>query len=101
MAVTAEARGFLLVFPEGQVVSGQGALNGPSWNAGGCCASATADDLGFSLALVADVQARTCVAAAKVFACGWSAGAYFSHYLGLVGLVSPFTRQLCWLALGK
>lgn len=73
----AEARGAIVAYPQGGT-----STNALSWNSEGCCASAQSDDLSFALALVAHISARACVASERVYATGWSAGAYFSNYLG-------------------
>ncbi len=79
MESKAESQGFYLAYPDGLMVS-----NGQSWNAGGCCAGATADDVAFALAVVSDVKGRACIAQSQVFSTGWSAGGYFSVYLACV-----------------
>lgn len=76
----ADSAGFLVAYPNG---TGSGTDTG--WNAGACCASAAAngvDDVGFTRALVADVEARACVDPKRVYATGMSNGGFMSHRLG-------------------
>ena len=79
MDLTAENYGFYVVYPEG--------LN-EAFNAGGCCADATADDLGFARDLVAYIAAHACIDLDRVYATGFSNGGY-----------SPKFRILCLLLL--
>jgi polyhydroxybutyrate depolymerase len=76
MTTTADARGFLVAFPQGI---------GQSWNAGDCCGQATAtnvDDMGFFDAIVAHLEATVCVDVKRVYAAGFSNGGFFAHRLG-------------------
>mmetsp|Transcript_119585 Transcript_119585/g.381582 ORF Transcript_119585/g.381582 Transcript_119585/m.381582 type:complete len:188 (-) Transcript_119585:284-847(-) len=73
MDKTAAAHKFCIVYPEG--------IN-KSFNAGGCCASNTEDDLGFARELVHYMQDNERVDNSKVFAMGWSNGGYMAYYLG-------------------
>ena len=75
----ANREGFIAVYPNGV---------GASWNAGACCGPANGagrdppvDDLGFVRAMVADVKARVCVDADRVYATGFSNGGFLSHRL--------------------
>jgi polyhydroxybutyrate depolymerase len=75
---TADAHGFFAAYPEGL---------GASWNGGGgvCCGQSGllgVDDVGFSVALVADLATRVCVDRHRVYATGMSAGAAMAHRLG-------------------
>ena len=45
-----------------------------SWNAGGCCEYAAADDLGYLRQVVADIERRTAVDAHRVYVIGMSNG---------------------------
>ncbi len=55
---------------------------GCSWNSGGCCDSANADDKTFLVNLVGEIASRGCVDTSKVFAVGYSAGGYMALTLG-------------------
>jgi polyhydroxybutyrate depolymerase len=68
----ADQNGFVVVYPEG-VQS--------SFNAIGCCGQAGQqgiDDIGFTRALVADVEAKACIDAKRVYATGMSNGGFMS-----------------------
>lgn len=73
----ADAAGFIAVHPEGI---------GNSWNAGvGCCGTAQSmnvDDVGFTAAMLDELEARLCVDTRRVYATGMSNGGYMSHRLG-------------------
>lgn len=76
MDATADAKGFIVVYPEGI---------GSSWNAGACCgdaASGDIDDVGFARALVAEMSKRACVDRKRVYATGFSNGGRMSYRLG-------------------
>lgn len=67
--------GFLAIFPNGV---------DKSWNAGECCGTAReegVDDVGFIRALLAEVEKTYCVDSARIFAMGFSNGAFLSHRL--------------------
>ncbi|MFO0632768.1 MAG: PHB depolymerase family esterase [Nannocystaceae bacterium] len=71
----ADANGLVVAYPEG---------TDASWNAGTCCGSAVTnqvDDVGFARAVIADVKARTCIDAKRVYATGMSNGGFMSHRL--------------------
>ncbi len=74
--VLAEQKNYIVVFPDGYQ---------NSWNAGGCCPPANTnniDDVGFTLAILADVQEKLCVNTTQTFAAGWSNGGYMALLLG-------------------
>jgi polyhydroxybutyrate depolymerase len=76
MDVTADAKGFIVVYPEGV---------GSSWNAGACCgdaASQNVDDVGFALALVEHMKSRACIDPDRIYAAGFSNGGRMSYRLG-------------------
>jgi polyhydroxybutyrate depolymerase len=76
MDVTSDAKGFIVVYPEGI---------GASWNAGACCGDASAqnvDDVGFALALVEHMKSRACIDPDRVYAAGFSNGGRMSYRLG-------------------
>ena len=73
--VDAEREGFLLAAPAGL---------SRSWDGGACCGAsvdAHADDVGFARAVVAHVAARACVDPARIYATGFSNGAFLTHRL--------------------
>ena len=75
MNPTADARGFIVVYPDGYE---------NSWNAGACCglaASEGIDDVAFLVALVDEVAALLCIDRERVFAAGMSNGGYMSYRL--------------------
>src|SRR4029077_14107873 len=75
MDAVSDSEGFVLVYP-----------NSPdmSWNAGTCCAfsAMTRDDVGFALALVAEIERHGCIDAKRVYTTGMSNGAFMSYRLG-------------------
>ncbi len=76
----ADKEGFLVVYPEGL-----SDFTGGSWNAGNCCGAAktaNADDVGFLLNVLADVNAHFCTDPKRIFATGFSNGAYMAQRLG-------------------
>jgi len=78
----ADEAGFIVAFPNGYSRFPGGKL--ATWNAGGCCGDARdrgVDDVGFSRAAVAAIQARVRVDAGRVFATGMSNGGMMSHRL--------------------
>jgi polyhydroxybutyrate depolymerase len=75
MNPTADARGFVVVYPDGYH---------NSWNAGACCGDAAAegiDDVAFVRALVDEVDRLFCIDRARLFAAGMSNGGYLSYRL--------------------
>jgi len=77
-----EEAGFIAVFPNGISPARSGML--ATWNAGNCCARArdeNVDDVGFLRAVVADVQRRTSIDPARVYAIGMSNGAMMAYRL--------------------
>lgn len=78
----ADEAGFIVAFPNGYSKFPGGKL--ATWNAGGCCGEARdkgSDDVGFARAVVAALQARYNIDAARVFATGMSNGGMLSHRL--------------------
>lgn len=75
MNEAADARGFIALHPRGRDTS---------WNAGPCCGLAQLrgdDDVGFVRAMLDAVAAELCVDARRVFATGFSNGAFLAHRL--------------------
>ncbi|NND28098.1 MAG: hypothetical protein HKN97_05885 [Myxococcales bacterium] len=93
MDATADAEGFLAVYPNGL---------DQSWNAGLCCGrSATlgVDDVGFTRAVIEDLSARGCIDPSRVYATGMSNGGFFSHRLAceaadVIAAVAPVAGVL-------
>ena len=82
LVTKAEEAGFIAVFPNGISPARSGML--ATWNAGNCCGRArdeNVDDVGFLRAVVTDVQRRTGVDAARVYAIGMSNGAMMAYRL--------------------
>jgi len=76
MNPTADAKGFIVAYPDGYR---------NSWNAGLCCGTAASmgiDDVGFLKAVVADISSKLCIDRKRVYATGMSNGGYMSHRLG-------------------
>jgi polyhydroxybutyrate depolymerase len=80
MNATADAEGFVVVYPDGLKNSTNGMQ---SWNAGLCCAfgDSDRDDVGFVDALIDDVSSRVCIDQKRVYATGMSNGGFMSHRL--------------------
>ncbi|MBL9104713.1 MAG: hypothetical protein JNL82_27465 [Myxococcales bacterium] len=71
----ADSEGFYVVYPDGFHTS---------WNAGACCGDAASqgvDDVGFVRALHAELAARLCLDARRVYATGMSNGGFISNRL--------------------
>jgi polyhydroxybutyrate depolymerase len=67
-AELADQEGFIMIWPDGV---------GNSWNAGRCCRTAMEqdiDDVGFTKAIIAALQAEACIDAKRVYATGCSNG---------------------------
>jgi polyhydroxybutyrate depolymerase len=78
MHAKADAAGFIALSPDGT-----GSPLG--WNAGDCCAPATTsgvDDNAFIGALLDEAESRLCVDPHRIYAAGFSNGAYLAHQLG-------------------
>ncbi len=75
MSTDAEARGYAVAYLQGYDAS---------FNAGSCCGGAShdeVDDVGFAVAVVDDVQTRTCLDRGRVYATGFSNGGFMSYRL--------------------
>ena len=86
MDILAAAEGFLAVYPNG---TGRMPDRLLTWNAGTCCAYSVInkiDDVGFTLALLADLDARHPVDRRRVYATGLSNGAMMAR--------RPFARAV-------
>jgi polyhydroxybutyrate depolymerase len=75
MDAESDSDGFILVYPDSPDMS---------WNAGTCCAfnAMTRDDVGFAVALVAEIEGKACVDRKRVYTTGMSNGAFMSYRLG-------------------
>jgi polyhydroxybutyrate depolymerase len=79
MVAKSDAAGFILAAPEGIT---DDAATGATWNAGSCCAlDKTRDDVGFARAVVTAVSADLCVDPKRVYAAGYSSGAFMGYRL--------------------
>jgi polyhydroxybutyrate depolymerase len=68
-----DQEGFIVAWPTGI---------DQAWNVGPCCTKSRAvDDVAFAKAIVADVKARACVDAKRVYSTGYSMGGGMSHHL--------------------
>jgi polyhydroxybutyrate depolymerase len=79
----ADRQGFVVVYPDGSGRLGRRLL---TWNAGGCCGYAVAqnvDDVGFSLAVLRDVARNVSVDPARVYATGHSNGALMAYRMAI------------------
>ncbi|MDH3653476.1 MAG: hypothetical protein OEN21_04355 [Myxococcales bacterium] len=93
MDVTADARGFVVAYPNGL---------DQSWNAGLCCgrsATLDVDDVGFTRAVIEDISSRACIDPSRVYATGMSNGGFFSHRLAceaadVIAAVAPVAGVL-------
>ena len=94
MDILADAEGFLAVYPDG---TGRMPDRLLTWNAGTCCAYSVInkiDDVGFTLALLADLDARHPVDRRRVYATGLSNGAMMAWRLaveasGQIAAIAP------------
>lgn len=74
-----DSAGFILIYPEGLKIFGN-----RTWNAGGCCAPSTTqnvDDVGFVDALLNDLFSGRLVDTTRVYATGFSNGALLCYRL--------------------
>ncbi len=76
MRPVADTANFLLVYPQGSLFFGF-----PHWNVGSWTAGSTADDLGFTAAMIDTLAENYNINQQRVYACGYSNGGYFSFEL--------------------
>ena len=76
MRPVADTAGFILVYPQGTLFSGSSHWNVGSWTAG-----STADDIGFTNAMIDTIAANYNIDLNRVYSCGFSNGGYFSFVL--------------------
>jgi len=80
LSVKADEENFIVVYPEGV----ESLLNIRTWNAGGCCGYAAAndiDDVGFINALMDTLIADYSIDTLRIFATGMSNGAFMTYRL--------------------
>jgi polyhydroxybutyrate depolymerase len=93
MDEASDARGFIVVYPDGV---------GSSWNGGDCCGNAWVggvDDIQFTRDLLAEMKARYCVDSRRIFAAGMSNGGFLTHRIAcemadVFGAASPVAGVL-------
>ncbi|MFK8055191.1 MAG: T9SS type A sorting domain-containing protein [Saprospiraceae bacterium] len=76
MREVADTAGFILVYPQGSSFFGA-----PHWNVGAWTNGSTADDLGFTEAMIDALDAAYSIDLNRVYSCGYSNGGYFSYEL--------------------
>lgn len=76
MRPVADTAGFILIYPQGTLFWGSSHWNVGSWTAG-----STADDIGFTEAMIDTLSANYNIDLDKVYSCGYSNGGYFSFEL--------------------
>lgn len=78
MRPVADAENFILVYPQGTLLEGD-----PHWNASelGGDNKSDADDMGFTIALIASLAANLNIDTDRIYACGYSNGAFISYAL--------------------
>jgi polyhydroxybutyrate depolymerase len=85
MDATADRHGFVVVYPQG-VPPAPGQQRLRTWNVGECCGPAkrtNVDDVGFTLAVLDDLAARTTVDKRRVYATGISNGGMMAYRLAV------------------
>lgn len=76
MQAVADTTGFILVYPEGTLFWGS-----PHWNVGSWTLGSTADDIGFTEAMIDTLASNYNIDLKRVYSCGYSNGGYFSFEL--------------------
>jgi len=76
MRAVADTAGFILVYPQGTLFWGS-----PHWNVGSWTLGSTADDIGFTEAMIDTLAANYNIDLNRVYSCGYSNGGYFSFEL--------------------
>ena len=78
MRPLADTEAFILVYPQGALLDGT-----PHWNAGLPSSEnkSNIDDFGFVVALIDEISSRYNIDSKRVYACGYSNGAFFSYAL--------------------
>lgn len=96
----ADREGFLVVYPDG---TGRRTDRLLTWNAGTCCAYSVlnrVDDVGFTLALLRDLDSRQAIEGGRVYATGLSNGAMMAWRLAVgasdrVAAIAPSPARTC------
>jgi len=76
MRSVADTASFILVYPQGTLLFGES-----HWNVGSWTFTSTADDLGFTEAMIDELEANFNIDSDRVYSCGFSNGGYFSFEL--------------------
>ena len=76
MRAVADTAGFIIVYPQGTLFWGS-----PHWNVGSWTLGSTADDIGFTEAMIDTLAANYNIDLNRVYSCGYSNGGYFSFVL--------------------
>ena len=76
MRAVADTAGFILVYPQGTLFWGSSHWNVGSWTLG-----SSADDIGFTEAMIDTLAANYNIDLNRVYSCGYSNGGYFSFVL--------------------
>ena len=76
MRAVADTAGFIVVYPQGTLFWGS-----PHWNVGSWTLGSTADDIGFTEAMIDTLAANYNIDLNRVYSCGYSNGGYFSFVL--------------------
>jgi len=76
MRSVADTAGFILVYPQGTLLGGS-----THWNVGSWTSFSTADDIGFTEAMIDSISANYNIDLSRVYSCGYSNGGYFSFEL--------------------
>lgn len=76
MRSVADTAGFILVYPQGTLLGGS-----THWNVGSWTSFSTADDIGFTEAMIDSISANHNIDLSRVYSCGYSNGGYFSFEL--------------------
>jgi len=76
MRAIADTAGFILVYPQGSLFQGS-----THWNVGSWTAGSTADDIGFTEAMIDTIATNYNVNINRIYSCGYSNGGFFSYEL--------------------
>lgn len=76
MRPIADTANFILVYPQGSLFQGN-----THWNVGGWTSGSTADDVGFTEAMIDTLSANYNIDPDRIYSCGYSNGGFFSFEL--------------------
>lgn len=76
MRPIADTAGFILVYPQGSLFFGI-----PHWSVGSWTGLSTADDVGFTEAMIDALSEEYSIDSTRIYSCGFSNGGYFSFVL--------------------